>query len=173
MAIRNSLNHFNKVRFKHDGIQYSASVHFYPVSYSSEVVKVFFIRSALNHYHNQRWSRGHKARKAKAKNSPFEDRPFRGQVRNARGQGYRASVLKKKVFKKVSGDLKKKKEFSGQLQKKVFKNFFQAICKIFTIQNIVLSSSRGQGNFQRLEASRPRPRSSKCVREDSTSDDNS
>ena len=119
MAIRNSLNHFNKVRFKHDGIQYSASMHFYPVSYSSEVVKVFFIRSALNHYHNQRWSRGHKA-----KNSPFEDRPFRGQVRNARGQGYRASVLKKKVFKKVSGDLKKKKRIFRPTPKKGVQKFF-------------------------------------------------
>ena len=49
--------------------------------------------------------------------------------------------------------------------------------KISTIQKIVLSSSRGQGNFGGLEASRPRPRTSKCVLEakdvleDSTSDD--
>ena len=38
-----------------------------------------------------------------------------------------------------------------------------------TVQKIVLSWSRGQGNFRRLEASRPRPRTSKCVLEDSTS----
>ena len=38
--------------------------------------------------------------------------------------------------------------------------------KISTVQKIVLSSSRGQGNFQGLEASRPRPRASKCVLED-------
>ena len=38
--------------------------------------------------------------------------------------------------------------------------------KISTIQKIVLSSSRGQGNFRGLQASRPRPRTSKCVLED-------
>ena len=37
--------------------------------------------------------------------------------------------------------------------------------KISTVQKIVLSSSRGQGNFRGLEASRPRPRTSKCVLE--------
>ena len=36
--------------------------------------------------------------------------------------------------------------------KKVFKNFFLAIYKILRIQNILLSSSRGQGNFRGLEA---------------------
>ena len=41
--------------------------------------------------------------------------------------------------------------------------------KILTVQKIVLSSSRGQGNFWGLEASRPRPRTWKCVFEDSTS----
>ena len=40
--------------------------------------------------------------------------------------------------------------------------------EISTVQKIVLSSSRGQGNFRRLEASRPRPRTSKRVLEDST-----
>ena len=47
--------------------------------------------------------------------------------------------------------------------------------EISTVQKIVLSSSRGQGNFRGLEASRPRPRTwpsrprprtSKCVLED-------
>ena len=38
----------------------------------------------------------------------------------------------------------------------------------FNCSKIVLSSSRGQGNFRGLEASRPRPRTSKCVLEDST-----
>ena len=41
--------------------------------------------------------------------------------------------------------------------------------KISTVKKMVLSSSRGQGNFRKLEASRPRPRTSKCVLEDSTS----
>ena len=90
--------------------------------------------------------------------------------------------------------------FSGDLKKKVFKNFFQAknVFKKFFSGNlylrkpkkrsllifrkvsdvfqrnfngskIVLSSSRGQGNFRGLEASMPRPRTSKCVLEDYTS----
>ena len=42
-------------------MQYSASVHFCPGSYCSEVVNVFIAHSALNHYNNslsrdQRWS---------------------------------------------------------------------------------------------------------------------
>ena len=50
--------------------------------------------------------------------------------------------------------------------------------EISTVQKLVLSSSRGQGNFRGLEASRPRPRTSKCVLEtkdvleDFTSGDN-
>ena len=47
-------------------------------------------------------------------------------------------------------------------------SFFQLIDKILTIQKIVLSSSRRQGNFRGLEASRLK--TSKCVLEDSTSD---
>ena len=46
--------------------------------------------------------------------------------------------------------------FRRSLKIKVFKNFFQAIYKLLTIQKIVLSSSRGQSNFGRLETSRPR-----------------
>ena len=59
--------------------------------------------------------------------------------------------------------------------KNIFQNFFQAIYKILTIKKKVLSCSREQGTFRGLEASRPRtwpsrPRTSKCVLEDSTSD---
>ena len=50
----------------------------------------------------------------------------------------------------------------------MFKNSFPAIYKILKIQKIVLSSGSGQGNFPGLEASRPR--TSKCVLEDSTAD---
>ena len=119
---------------------------------------------------------------AKAKNRP------------SRGQGPRTQCKcskKKKVFK----------FFFQAISKKVFKNFFQAkkvfkkflsgdlylrkpkkrslqiFCKVsgvfqrnFNGSKIVLSSSRGQGNFRGLEASRPR--TSKCVLEDSTSDEN-
>ena len=66
--------------------------------------------------------------------------------------------------------LKKKglhKNFSSNLDKKRFpKNFSSDLHKILTIQKIVLSSSQGQANFRGLEASRPRPRTSKSVLED-------
>ena len=99
----------------------------------------------------QRWSRGHKAR-GQGQGHKKNPRPrtafprtvtLEAKDRSARGQGLglrtQAQVLSKK--------------------KKVF-------TKILTIQNIVLSSSRGQANFRGLEASRPRPRTSKCVLED-------
>ena len=68
------------------------------------------------------------------------------------------------------------KNFSSDLHKKnVFLKIFQTLHKILTIQKVVLYSSRGQANFRGLEASRPRPRTSKCafedVLEDSTSGD--
>ena len=59
---------------------------------------------------------------------------------------------------------------------KFFAMFLAFSNKISTVQKIVQSSSWGQGNFQGLEASRPRtwlsrprPRTSKCVLEDFTS----
>ena len=91
--------------------------------------------------------------------------------RNARGQGPRtqAQVLSKK--KRSS-----QKIFKQSPLKNVFQKIFQALHKILTFQKIVLSLSRGQANFRGLEASRPRPRTwpsrprtSKCVLEDSTS----
>ena len=74
--------------------------------------------------------------------------------RNARGQGPRtqAQVLSKK--KKRSSQ----KFFKRSPQKNVFQKNFLALHKILTIQKILLSSSRGQANFRRLEASRPRLR---------------
>ena len=44
--------------------------------------------------------------------------------------------------------------------------FLAFSCEISTVQKIVLSLGRGQGNFRGFEASRPRPRTSKCVLED-------
>ena len=107
-----------------------------------------------------------------------------------RGQGPRTQT---QVFSKKKG---LKTFFSGDLKKKVFKNFFQAkkvfknffsgdlylrkpkrrslqifrkvsgvFQRNFKGSKIVLSSSRGQGNFRGLEASRPRPRTSICVLE--------
>ena len=83
--------------------------------------------------------------------------PLKAKDRNARGQGPRkqAQVLTKKRSSKVF--------FRRSSKKKIFKNIFQEIYKILTIQKIVLFLSRGQGNFRGLEASRPR--TSKCVLE--------
>ena len=85
--------------------------------------------------------------------------------RNARGQGQgprtQAQVLSKKKKKRSS-----QKFFKPSPQKNVFQKIFQALDKILTIQKIVLSSSRGQANFRGLEASRPRPRTSKSLLED-------
>ena len=96
--------------------------------------------------------RTQKNSEAKAKDSPSEDRP-------SRGQGQECSRPRPRLRTQAQ-------VFS---RKKVFQKIFQALHKILTIQKIVLSSSRAQGNFRRLEASRPRPRTSKCVLEDSTS----
>ena len=86
--------------------------------------------------------------------------------RNARGQGQgprtqSASALQKKKKKRSS-----QKFFKRSPLKNVFQNIFQPLHKILTFQKIVLSSSRGQANFRGLEASRPRPRTSKSVLED-------
>ena len=107
-----------------------------------------------------------KKSEAKAKDSLCEDRHSRGQRQECsrprpRTKDTSTSALqKKKVFTKI---------FQAISTKKLFQKIFQALPKILTIQKIVLSSSRGQANFRGLEASRPRPRTSKSVLEDSTS----
>ena len=125
--------------------------------------------------------------KAKAKDSLSRTDTLEAKDRNARGQGQgprtqSASALKKKkkvftkIFQAISKKKKKKKKkrssqkfFKRSPLKNVFQKIFQALHKILTFQKIVLSSSRGQANFRGLEAPRPRPRTSKCVLEDSTS----
>ena len=86
---------------------------------------------------------------------------------NSRGQGQecsrprtQAQVLSQKKKKRSS-----QKFFKQSPRKNVFQKIFQALHKILTIQKILLSSSRGQANFRGLEASRPRPRTSKSVLE--------
>ena len=127
------------------------------------------LKSSCN---RQRWSRGHKARgQGQGQGHKKNPRPrtafprtdtLEAKDRNARGQGQgprtQAQVLskKKKVFTKI---------FQTISTKKRFLKIFQALHKILTIQKIVLSSSRGQANFRGLEASRPRPTTSKCVLE--------
>ena len=78
--------------------------------------------------------------------------PLEAKDRNSQGPGTKktgASFLQtqKKVFK----------IFFRRSPKKGLQKFIQAIYTILTIQKIVLSSSRGQGNFRGLEALRPRP----------------
>ena len=122
-----------------------------------------------------------------------QGQPFRGQTLSrprtgmleakAKDQGHKAQVLSKKKKKKSSSQKffrrspkkkkkkKKKKKvftkfFKRSPRKNAFQKIFQPLHKILTFQKIVLSSSRGQANFRGLEASRPRPRTSKSVLED-------
>ena len=109
---------------------------------------------------------------AKAK----ESKKIQGQGQHFQGQNLlrpRTGMLEAKA--QDQGRKRKcspKKSFSGDLKKclRKFSARFPALSnKILMIQKIVLSSSRGQCNFRELEASRQRPRISKCVLEDSTS----
>ena len=130
--------------------------------------------------------RTQKKSEAKAKDSLSEDRHSRGQGQECsrprpRTKDTSASALQKKerkgLHKNFSGDLKKirssQKFFKRSQQKNVFQKNFQALHNILTSQKIVLSSSRGQANFRGLQASRPRPRTSKCVLEDVLKDSTS
>ena len=138
---------------------------------------------------NQRWSQGLKALgqgKGQGHKKISRPRP-RTDPLEAKDQGHRRKCSHKKRFSKKFLEQSQKKVFKIFFQaKKVFKNFFSGdfrlrktkkglrkfsarflalFNKISTVQKIVLSSSRGQGNFRGLEASRPRPRTSKCVLE--------
>ena len=112
-------------------------------------------------------------KKSEAKDTLSEDRPSRGQGQECSRP--RTGVLEAKAkdqgHKRKCSPKKKssQKFFKRSLQKNVFQKIFQALHEMLTIQKIVLSSSRGQANFRGLEASRPRPRTSKCVLEDSAS----
>ena len=141
----------------------------------------------------QRWSRRHKAQgQGQGQGHKKNPRPrprtafprtdtLKAKDRNARGQGPRtqAQVLSKKKKKRSSQKFFRRSPKKKKKKKKVFTKIFRAIStktrfpnnfssapQNFTIQKIVLSSSRGQANFRGLEASRPRPRTSKCVLED-------
>ena len=89
--------------------------------------------------------------------------------RRSQKQVFKIFFQAKKVFKKfLSGDLYLRKPKKRSLQ--IFRKVSGVFQRNFNGSRIVLSSSRGQGNFRGLEASRPR--TSKCVFEDSTSDEN-
>ena len=117
--------------------------------------------------------RNTKKSEAKAKDCISEDRHSRGQGQECsrpRTEDTSASAIQKKkrssqnIFQAISKTKRSsQKFFKRSPQKNVIQKLFQALHKILTIQKIVLSSSRGQANFRGLEASRPRPRTSKCV----------
>ena len=123
--------------------------------------------------------RTQKKSEAKAKDSLSEDR-------HSRGQGQECSRPRPRTKDTSASALQKKKRSSQKFfrqspQKNVFQKIFQALHKILTIQknSAVLEPRTGQfsrtrgleakANFRGLEALRPRPRTSKCVLEDSTS----
>ena len=134
-------------------------------------------------------TQGSRPRPRTQKNFEAKDKPSRGQgqtLSRPRPKDAGASVLKKRFLKIFLSSLKKKVFKNFFQAKKVFKNFFSGDFhlrktkkglrkfsarflalsnKLSTVQKIVLSSSRGQGNFRGLEASRPmlRPRTSKSV----------
>ena len=121
------------------------------------------------HHKWRRWSRGHKARGqghkkiSRPRTDPLE------AIAKDRGNRRKCSPKKKKsseIF--FSDDLHLGKTKKGL--HKFFARFLAFFSKISTVQKIVLYSSRGQGNFRGLAASRPRPRTSNCVLEDFTSD---
>ena len=99
---------------------------------------------------------------SEAKDNPLEDGPFLGQ-------GHRRKCSPKKennnVFKKFFFRCSQKNKIKKSPKKQVFLQ--KKIYKILRIPKLLLFSSREQGNFRGLKASRPR--TSKCVLEDSTS----
>ena len=141
----------------------------------------------------QRWSRGHKAwgqgqgHKKILRPRPRTD-PFEAK---AKDQGHRRNCSQKKRFSKFFFRRSQKKTsskmffrqkssskfcFRRSLLEETKKRPLQIFRKVsgvfqrnFNGSKIVLFFSRGQGNFRGLEDSRPRPRTSKCVLEDSTS----
>ena len=126
-------------------------------------------------------TQGSRPRPRTHKNFEAKDRPSRGQSQKTQAQVFSKKNVFKNFFQAISN--KDLQQFFFR-RKWSSKNFFQAMRKlkkglrkfsarflalsnkISTVQKIVLSSNRRQGNFGGLEASRPRPRTSKCVLED-------
>ena len=122
----------------------------------------------------QKWSRGHKARSqdqghkkiSRPRADPLEakDQKYRRKC-SPKKKGLQNFFQAKKVFKIFfSSDLYSRKPKKRSLQ--IFRKVSGVFQQIFNGSKIVLSSSRGQSNFWGLEASRPRPRTSKRVLED-------
>ena len=86
--------------------------------------------------------------------------------RHSIGQGQECSRPRPRTQTQVFSKKRFSKHFFQAIStKNCLEKNFQPIYKISTIQKLVLSSSRGLANFQGPEASRPRPRTSKCVLE--------
>ena len=121
------------------------------------------------------------------KNFEAKDRPSRGQgqvhrrkcsPRKKGPQNFFQAISKKNSSKNFFSEKGLQKNFLGDLYLKkpkqrslqIFHEVSGVFQRNFNSSKIVLSSSRGQGNFRGLETSRPRPRTSKRVLEESTSD---
>ena len=114
-------------------------------------------------------TQGSRPRPRTQKNFEAKDRPSRGQGPRTQAQVFsKIKGFQKFFFKRFPLEENKKRSL-----RKFFARFLALSNKISTVQKIVLFSSRGQGNFRGLEASRRR--TSKCaleakdVLEDSTS----
>ena len=110
-------------------------------------------------------------KKSVAKDSPSEDRPFRGQGQECsrpRTKDTGTSVLQKKKRSSKTFFRRSPKEENKKGLRKYSPRFPAFSNDVLTILKIVLSSSQGQDNFRGLEVSRLR--TSKCILKDSTSD---
>ena len=136
--------------------------------------------SVFDTYPNyQRWSRGHKARglnqgqgckknpmprptSVLPRTYPLEAKDMNGSRPRTKAQMF-PQKIKNRSSNFFSGVLQKRKKRPSKIlsvnlqQRKVFKNFFSNF-QILTVKKILLSSSRGHGNFRRFGALRPRPR---------------
>ena len=138
----------------------------------------------------QRWSRGHKARGQGQGHKKISWPRPRTDPLEAKDQGHKTQAFSKKKILKIFMAISEKRFlkffFRQKRSSKIFfrrslleetkKRSLQIFRKVsgvfqrnFNGSKIVLSSSRGQGNFRGLEASRPRSRTSKSVLENSTS----
>ena len=90
------------------------------------------------------------------------------QGHNAKSSRKRSWLKKSQIFRKIPAISIKKifaQKFASSL---ACSSNAHDLGKFSASQKIVLSSSRRQGIFEDLQASRPQPRTSNCVLEDST-----
>ena len=120
---------------------------------------------------------GSRPRPRTQKNFEAKDRPFQGQGPRTQTLVFSKKKRSSKIFFRRSQrkDLQKiffKRSLLEETKKKVFADFPQGFWRFPTkfqrFKNSAVLEPR-TGQFSRLEASRPRPRTLKCVLEDSTS----